>query len=269
MENKPVDEVKEWLSSHSIDEHVLLSPLLEGSTRFSKLMNCLNEKRKSLQIFWVDNSIIDQSTPFYPLQDNERACVSKIDSGTRVIVIRNDSSVFSNETIIAHELSHIILELEGFPLVELTESAESSKDSRRLLLPMNNMLHDPLVIIKLISFEYDLKGEYSRDCKGEIPQYDEIYNSTEMIKTFNYVQYRLENEILFGSIKNPCMEYNIRFGKKYKTARRKGKSLYEIIHKIGFSTPENLSTVYNAIINECNLFDLVKEIPIDNGVKTQ
>jgi hypothetical protein len=261
MTEDTIGDVIVWLSANSVDEDIL-SPLLEGSEHFSILMDYFNKKRKPLKLYWVKNSILSSQTPFAPFSSGLLACVIPIDEGIRVIVVRDVPLSLADETTIAHELAHLLIELEGFPLVKFLTSPEYSEQNQRFLLSINNMFHDPLVIRKLKSFGYDLRDEYILECREATSKLQDAIEPRGrcegLINSFTYVQNFLENEILFKDLKNPCRENNIRFGKKYKISKKMGRRLLELIRERGYQTPDELLETYMAIIEECKLSDLVE-----------
>lgn len=245
------EELERYLIEKEIDERSVLNDLLISSERFKKFYECEFKERK-VQIFWLDNARIEKKDIVSQLPEYCLAAGFCFNDHNWVITVRNVPALTSDETTIAHELAHVRLDMEGFPSFRLNP-LNTNREIEELKGFLNNMIHDPLVIIKLRSYGYDLREEYMSDCRKYLTDLSNSHlqptGLLKLEKIFLHVQSLLENEILFDNTDTPCKEFNLRYGKKFKAVKKGARVIYEKIHALGYQNPESVLKIYKEILN--------------------
>jgi hypothetical protein len=255
--NISVDEVlNQYLDANAIAEDIIITNLLKSSDKFKDFYE--NEiKNENLKIYWIYNKTIGYDDPLNPLPDEVLGAGIKLNVNEWVIILRN----LNDETVIAHELAHVKINCDEFPLTCLYPKYCKDKEMTFFLTSLNNLIHDPLVIIKLKSYRYDLRREYIHECQKAIKclqNTDYRPNGIEEIRlVFDYVKNTLEHEILFGEKKTACNQYNKIFGQKFGSVKVKGEELLILISEIGFKSPDNVHRIYNILIEKLSLSEFI------------
>jgi hypothetical protein len=259
--NKSSDEIlNQYLDDNSIDENIVIAKLLKSSDKFKKFYE--NEiKNENVKRHWIDNKILRHDDPLLPLPYGVLATGLKLYVNEWVICVRNVPSFLTDETVIAHELAHLKIDCEGFPLTTIDPTYCNNEEMAFFLTSLNNMIHDPLVIMKLKSYGYDLRREYIRECQEGIKILQNTNGQptgiTEAKFVFDYVKNTLENQILFGEKNTACKRYLEIFGQKFGSVKLKGDELLKMISEIGFGSPDNVHRIYVTVIEKCGLSNFI------------
>jgi hypothetical protein len=164
MKITPDEELIQFFDENSIDENGVLEDLLKSSKQFKLFYN--NEiEPLDITRDWIDSNLLIKTGSITSLPEGVLAAGIKLDINKWVIFVSNVPSLITDETIIAHELAHIKIENEGFPLTNINLDFCNGKEMDLFLSTLNNMIHDPLVIRKLKEYGYDLRREYILECQ--------------------------------------------------------------------------------------------------------
>jgi hypothetical protein len=249
----------DYLTTNSIDENIVLKGLM-ASPKFKQLFTT-GIRSKNITIFWIDNNKLNESDPFPKLPVGVLAAGKKLRAKTWVVIVRNVPAEHKEETTIAHELAHIILDNEGYPLTDVTSDFVYREELTCFLASLNNMIHDPLVIMKLKSHGYDLRREYIQECQEGLKILQNTYVEPSGIKEaqfiFDYVKDILENKILFDDKNTACKKFLDVFGQRFGSVKTKSEILHKIISEIGIDSPDKVRTIYEMIIEKFGLSKMV------------
>lgn len=166
--------------------------------------------------------------------------------------LRNIPCKPEEDTLIAHELQHLLIYQEGF-----TATIPKEKKYENFSGVLTSMLHDPIVNEKLKRFEFDLKKNYEDEDENSIDQLKENPTpKSELSKyqwIFQYVGRVLEWKVVYGSLNLNENKFFSLFHKKYPEITQRGKELLEIIEEKGFNTPEKMRELLKFIITKFGL----------------
>lgn len=252
------DEEINWIRNLGIKESEILVNLTNDSPEF-KLFYKRERNNIKKSIIWVQNSSlpIDEQ-----LAEGHIARTYFLSNGEVVVIVRNNPCGINDSSTIAHELAHILLDEEGYPQVGHNPKFAGKKQIETLAFYLNNMIQDPLVIEKLQSYGYDLRGEYVKECKefGEkLKSFKAPKDDLEqMFFAFLYVQCVLENRLLFGEEKTECSKNIDIIFSKLNYLALKGRKMLKIVDKYGMKDPDSVKTIYEEIINAFDLNDYIK-----------
>lgn len=230
------------------------------STKFKQLFS-IGIKSKNIKIFWIDNDKLSDNDPFSKLPEGVLAAGKKLKVKTWAVIVRNVPAVLKEETTVAHELAHIILDDEGYPLTNVTSDFAYREELALFLGLLNNMIHDPLVIMKLKSHGYDLRREYIKECQEGIKFLHNPYVAPSGIEEaqfiFNYVKNILENKILFDDRNSACKKFLDAYGRRFGSVKNKGEILHKMISDIGIDSPDQVRRIYEMVIEKFGLSKMV------------
>ncbi len=231
-----------------------------ASSKF-KLLFTTGIRSKNVTIFWVDNNKLSDSDPFSKLPDGVLAAGKKLRAKTWVVIVRNVPADFKEETTIAHELAHIIIDNEGYPLTNVTSDFAHREEMTFFLASLNNMIHDPLVIMKLKSHGYDLRREYIQECQEGLKFLQNSYIEPSGIEEarfiFDYVKDILENKILFEDRNTACKKFLDVFGQRFGSVKIKSEILHKMISDIGIDRPDKVRRIYEIVIEKFGLSKMI------------
>ena len=176
------------------------------------------------------------------------------------IIIHNNPAKISDAPTIAHEIAHVIAKDEGYPFIGHYPGCVD-REVIYLCKNLGEMIHDPLVIKKLLSYGFNLQKEYADDCVEGIKAIKKINKSgIERIRvTFFFTQLLLEQDLIFEDETNPCYEYIQKLGAEYPDIMAKSREIYRYINQIGYDTPRKVRIIFDKIFEIYpNLRDLTE-----------
>lgn len=198
------DEVMmEYLRSCSIPEENVIDELRTQSPEFKLFYSAEGDRIRS-PILWLHNKKLRKGDQ---LQPGFLAETKTFPNGYVGIIIRNNPAKIGDSSTIAHELAHVIFGDEGFPRVGHYRGCED-QEVIKLASMFSNMIHDPLVIEKLLKYGYDLRLEYAKECIDGIKKFKKRpeYSGIARIKaSFLFAQSLIEYDLLFDENNNPVM----------------------------------------------------------------
>jgi len=247
------EEELDYFRKHEIKELELFVNLIEDSPEFKKIYE---NERKNIKkpVIWVQSSCLRSQDQ---LAEGYFARANFLQTGEVLVIVRNNPSLLQDSSIIAHELAHLLIDAEGFPQVGRNPRYENDVKIVKLAFLFNNMIQDPMVVTKLLSYGYDLRGEYLDECKDlseklkspAVPKED----LGQVFLAFMYVQCVLENRLLFKKEKTECSKNILTMFSKLNHIALKGKKMLKIVDKHGMEDPESVKKIYEEIINSFDL----------------
>jgi hypothetical protein len=243
--NSEDSAMRDYLISCSIPESEFLRDILVSSPEFKKFYETERTKITS-PLIWIHNEKLRQGDQIIR---GRLAELRTYPTGNVGIIIHNNPAQLSDVTIIAHELAHEIIREEGFPLVGQYHGCDD-RIIIHLGFTLNNMIHDPLVIIKLQQCGFNLREEYQNECLEALEKYskkERYAGIRSILLTFLYVQHLLENEILFPDSENPCTKLVGKIEEFHPECIAKGKQIYEFIKTNGFNSGDKVKRIYEKI----------------------
>ncbi len=228
-----------------VTESEILGKYLDESELFRRFYENQWTSVKS-KVFWLNDQKLDELDRL----DNSKFALMQHTNEEYFVRINPAYNHSDPELIIVHEMTHIIIQESGFPMVG--PIIYEDEQSKQLSVFFNEMLHDPLVINKMVKNGYDLRQEYNGQFEGlcdgiEKKVKDDISGLKETVVIFWIVQFLLECHLIFEP--NICRKYCDRI-----------RSIIPKIFNKSFLT-------YNRI-NEKNMCDKKNFIEIIKGILT-
>lgn len=181
---------------------------------------------------------------------------SWLDTGEAVVRQASIPVPVDRDYAVAHELEHLVLGAEGFPL---TGSARKNEDISSAL---NSMLHDPLVHERLEAYAFrdDIASEYEDDSSEARRQLKNLagpVNRTQSIRwALNYAGNLFDWRQLNGTESDPS-EFQKWFSARFPAIASDAQDLVAMVDRIGYDTPERMRVALLAILERYTLRDLV------------
>jgi hypothetical protein len=254
------DAIPRSIRDKANKEDLLLTNLIRLSVPFGNFYK--NERgkiRKSL--YWVDNDISSRELNI-SLPEGHLARAIKAIDGTWLIILKQSPLQGEDASIVAHELAHIVLDSEGFPFIETTLDYRGDPDFESLAFSLNNLLQDPLVIIKLQSYGFELYKEYYDECQEAISALKKVNGRPDGIfgikLTIDYIKNLLENDLLHFYQYDPCREYSILFEQIFPFIDTRAKKLHKMIVDLDYHQMSNITSIYRNIIDFFNLAEFLQ-----------
>jgi len=228
----------------SYPERFAIGLLLSECELFARFYERERE-RITCDILWAEDTGL-------PIGIAARAtCTS---AGTSVIRLRQMPAEAAHAQLVAHELGHFLVDLEGFPSL----AARPGLDC--IAAPLNSMLHDPLVDRLLRSHGFDLRAGYdaevaeAREALGSKPNPPES-GADQLLWILNYVAKRLDWDVVRGDNDSERDAFRPYFRERYPDLAKTGDEVYTLIQSIGFDTPGKMSSLLRVLMQSFDLGD--------------
>ncbi len=227
-------------------EELAIGELIQNSEKFRGFYQGEREKIGGI-IYWTQDST---------LPDGIVARSRKRCSGERVIHLRRIPIPIEDAFTVAHELEHLVLDAEGFP-VTLPEPNSDSDAAISLCAAINSMLSHPIINARLQEYGFGW-----RECKGvyaamicEFKRLPRLasggHHPMELI--FNYVTLILDLEAFNRKEKYKLELY---FCLRYPGIAGEGKKLRSLMRETGFQTPVRQSELIIMILDHYRLWSI-------------
>ena len=221
-------------------EEFVIGKLLKSSKEFQDFYQ-LERKKIKHHLAWAKDTYLPEGIDF--------RC-TRLSPAENVIRLRSVPAIAEDAFKIAHELEHLILDTEGFPLI----SAEIQYED--LASAINSMVSDLLVNARLAKFGFNLRLDYEREIAETKRQLERKptppLNRIDKFKwMLNYVSSLLDWELVSAS-KNRS-EFQQWFDTKYPVIAARGKKLFAMVKRTGYDTPENQAKLFREIIRRYKL----------------
>lgn len=240
------DAMMQYLRSCSIPEKNVIDELLKQSPEFKYFYSTEGHKIKS-RIIWIHNKKLRKEDQIPPGHLGE---ARTFPNGYVGIIIQNDPVKRGDSSTIAHELAHVIFGDEGFPRIGHYRGCEDPQVIK-LASMFSNMIHDPLVIAKLLKYGYNLRQEYTKECIDGIKGLDkraEYSGITRIMTSFLFAQSLIEFDILFDDKNNQCYEYITKLDEQYPNIMKDARKIYELVRSSGIESPEKVEMLIRNVL---------------------
>lgn len=230
------------------DEHRVLSFLLGHSERFSRYYMA-RRPQLNVTLFWA----MDTGLP--PGIDHYVTCME----GNRAVIrLRRIPPTIDDEFAIAHELQHLLVDEESFPVTAAEEQYEYLSST------LNAVLHDPLANERLRAFGFDLAAHFLDEATRSQTSLTDNNgrplpgpsNWVQQVHwTMNLLGLMLEHEAAFQT-RQPS-EFEVWFADCYPAVASEARRLLAMVHQIGYDTPAQCYEAFALLINELGLKEVV------------
>src|SRR5258706_8969658 len=164
------------------------------------------------------------------------------------VLIRLPRMPADNPLAVAHELSHSILDAEGYP------SVASSYPGDMLATALASLMTDPVISRRLLVFGFDVRADVHRQLEHvnddlrdtETP--DDPIALTQWI--FTVTGLCLEYEVATGSYP---VDFQSQFETRFPTPARAVRELLATIRSSGYDTPDKQLRLLKLIIHDYGL----------------
>jgi hypothetical protein len=207
------------------------------------------EKRDKIinEIHWVRDPSLPRGIDYRrTTEEHNGKCVD-------FIRLRRVPAVPEDEMKIAHELTHFLVEEEGFEAVCYTDMRYESVASA-----LSSIFSDILVNRKLKVYGFDLDEGYKEELRDTYSQLKKESKSPRapldrLRWALNYIDDILARDSLGEGARREAQEFISWFAKRYPDIALEGDELLALIRRIGFDTPEKVKAIYRAIIEKYRL----------------
>ena len=226
-------------------EEFAIGQLREESDRFAAFW--IEERPKIGEVHWA----IDDSLP-----DGIWGRSSRLSTGEAVIRLANIPALADQDYKVAHELEHLVIDSEGFPMTASRPEQEAISSA------VNSMLHDPQVHERLEQYGYreDIVREYEDESKDSRRQLEDFSGPANRMQathwTLNYAGNLIDWRQLNGT-ESAASAFQTWFSERYPDIARDAKELLIMVDRIGYETPEGMRNSLAEFLEKYHLRDLV------------
>ena len=229
-------------------EKDVLAALLEESAEFAGFYKC---ERSGLEtpIEWVLDSELPDGLP----------CRGKaMDTADHLMRVSDVPLSPDYAFDVAHEIYHLHIQEEGFPLVRAVPPFEG------VCRAMNHMLHDVLVNPQLKKYGFDLSAELRAEVAAERKLIAKQKNHNEdpvgrLQRIFAYAAKLLQEEFLAdGKVLDD--RYRNQHRKAFPKIENEARQVVDIVKDVGIDSPEKLDYVYRLIVQRYGLENAISAI---------
>lgn len=228
-----------------INNTVLFSWLFQQSDNF-KIFYQKEFPKINFPIKWIHNPNLPKGIDYR----------NTLEGGVQYMILRRAAPSLSDIPMIAHEVMHTILRIEGFG------SVGSSPKFENLSSSLNSMLQDPIIDSRLKNeYSFDLVENYLKELREgkrllkherKIPE--EHYRKIQWI--FNFTAKRLDSEVMV-EINDEFKKFLVWSWKRFNKLKKDSDKLYNLVKERGFDTPEKQNALIYEIINMFNLSNVI------------
>jgi len=162
-----------------------------------------------------------------------------------------------NSFDVAHEIQHIICCNEGYPALKANEGFPKYQEVARYI---NNMIHDPIVNGKLVTYGFDLTKYlesgykiYRENIRLNIQNYYQII----FYKTL-YIKEKLELENPNNVSEDTKKEFFEWCERTFYKLENLTDDIYLTIKRIGCSSPQKVHEIFEEVLKMLNLSEKIK-----------
>lgn len=221
-----------------------------------KLLNWMFSSK--FERFYKRQMRLLQRQPHFVLNESLQDCEAQVvtsATGSPRIEVRPTLSQREAAHAIAHEITHLVLNQEGFPVVALTPDHPDWEDCRGSL---DAMLSDPLIERRLDDYSFDQEDQSKRTLRQvrrafrkppiQIVPKQRI---SWLVRLFQYVRIMLE-------LSNSSAEEFARSYKgRYPLIAEEGEQLLSLIREWGFQTPLQCLRILQNVLDRYELGSLM------------
>ncbi len=205
-------------------------------------------------------------------QSGDRAqLLSHLDAEKRisynVILLQRIPASLHDQFSVAHELTHIIFDIDGFsgirpkgfPEEPLKVGTISYSNKRKLAGSVSSIFTDVQVNSFLADYGFDWASHLSKDMKQTIEGLKNWHSSdnkyNRLLLASHFVSNALEYEIIHGDDKFGLTSYYKIFLTNFSQIVRDGDEIVDMINEIGYDTSEKHKIIYQNILKKYDLED--------------
>lgn len=215
-------------------EKDVINEVLHSSKDFKTFYE--TERSKITQpVFWVKDDSLPEGINYR---------YSQLKTGEDVIRLRRVPAVSEDAIKIAHELTHIVIGTEGFPILSPVRPEYENLSSA-----IHSMVDDLLVNSRLREYGFDIESDYRKEMEktkrqlANAPKPSGRYG--KILWIVNYASHLLDWLLISGG--KDRSEFEVWFDSKYPDIAARGKRLFKLVNKIGFDTPEKQYKLFKKI----------------------
>ena len=125
------------------------------------------------------------------------------------------------------------------------------------------MVHDPLVIERLLPYGFDLRSKYDREARlgiGAMSQFDPALlkdRDLRMPFMIRFVSNALDWERLRRDNEPTTSEFPNRFQERFPDVAAEGRDLLALVREVGFDTPQRMAALFEEVIKRYGLANSV------------
>ncbi|MDD1677609.1 MAG: hypothetical protein LUO93_00295 [Methanomicrobiales archaeon] len=202
-------------------------------------------------IYWISTETAPESIV---LHDTENAHVVE-DNSSVIIVLKRLPAEEKDVYVAAHELGHVLLEREGFPIPKRLPGNVS------LAFSLYAMLQDPLINVRLSRYGFDAIAHYTSNVHTSLavladktPPFDFL---DRLLWCCNIVGIMLDGEYSQAAVIRQQFEESM-FG-RFPDLVPEITQLYSLVREIGFDTPEQQRKLLQGIAKKYHLYEVPEE----------
>ncbi len=178
--------------------------------------------------------------------------VTWLDSGDVLIRLRRIPPEPRDAVKVAHELAHILIDLQGFP------TTGAADQFRNLSSAVNSMVHDPLVCKILLPYKFNLSADMEREreeSKTQLKDHGAPPTAVhgKLLWAVNYVGCILESEAIGYQATDSARAFCDWFDTSYPSVLPTVRDLHRLVRKTGYSTPREMRLLFQRIIHKYRL----------------
>jgi len=230
------------MNTSTFDEEYVLGELLKSSKVFRDFYETERGKIKK-SVYWSSGE------PLPPGIDRMR----ESSTTEHRIFLRPIPASPEDAIGVAHELVHLIMDDEGFPVVVYQDLK-----FRNICATINSMLHDPIVNARLRDHGFDILEHYESQ-KKEMVSYlkmnqDSLSDtSTRTGWVFNFASILLEREVALRGQSKAKDSLPAWLEAEHPDISKEMQDLINLVSRIGYDTPEKQHRLYDVIIQRYRL----------------
>ena len=252
-------------SVETYSEEDVVKQLISSSPAFK---NYYETERESIgEILWIiSNKDVELTSGFQKGQKGKALWYGKKTDIKKIIILEQIPPSLDDLFLVAHEMTHFLIAKKGFPSIaaRLPNDLDDNEKQQRMHLAssMATMIHDPLCdsLLERYGIVYeDAYREYVLSVLENRKNDEEPASNTYLAHkyVFQYALTNLHSDTMASD--NVYLEkYNKFYEDKFPNITKKGKFILYLIEVYGFDTPNNLTLLYNDILNSMGLSEICK-----------
>jgi len=247
----PLEEMIESMAFKVYAERYALNILLKKSKVFKAFYDSERPKIINRIVWAVDSSLsANMRTAFWP-SDNYN-----------IIILKKVPIDLVDTFDAAHELRHLLLGQEGFPMASITDYGSRNGFDTRFATVLLNSVMDPLVNSGLSEYGFDLWSYFDK-CSQVQRHFRETHFQpplSDRHKYFEvsfYIQKALDYELANKQSQRPHDDFLEWFGLTFPVITQEATIILNEIRLIGYDTPEKVRLILAKIIKQYNMNDII------------
>lgn len=227
-------------------EELIVQDLIAASKEFSNYYKSQRHK--------LTHPIIWAHDPSMPIGIGFNC--TRISNGQKYIRLRTIPPAVVDAVKVAHEIEHLILDMEGFPNITTTPTYQGIGSA------LAAMLQDLVVDTRLISFGFDIRQKYFDEIADSIAQLEKITAApsdrlSKIMWIFNFASKILDCGLFIGDSEE-YPKFIQWFEGRFPEIAVSGREVCEIVRERGYESPEKMLRSFTAIIKKYKVSDILQ-----------